>query len=255
MPWNPSEYLRFASERLRPAIDLLARVPLERAAHVADLGAGAGNVTRLLAERFPDADLVGVDNSREMLARARAALPSARFVEADIASWEPSSKLDLLFSNAALHWLPDHPSLFPRLCSWLAPGGCLALQMPGSFRLASHLAAYEAAQSGPWRELLPPLARRAGVLELDDYYRILRPHVTTLDLWETTYVHVLEGDDPVTDFFRSTLLLPYLEALPEEHRAGFLQAYSERVRAAHPKAPDGRTLLPVRRLFLVAAHQ
>jgi trans-aconitate 2-methyltransferase len=227
-------------------------VPLGPAARVADLGSGAGNVTRLVAERFPSADLVGVDNSSEMLERARCALPSARFVDADIARWEPEAKLDLVFSNAALHWLPDHPSLLPRLCAWLAPGGCLAVQMPGSFRLPSHTAAYEAARSGPWSELLPPGAGRAGVLELEDYYRILRPHVAALDLWETTYVHVLEGDDPVSDFFRSTLLLPYLEALPEDHRAGFLQAYSARVRASHPKAPDGRTLLPVRRLFFVA---
>lgn len=252
MPWNPADYLAFASERLRPALDLLGRVPLETAHRVVDLGSGAGNVTRLLAERFPGASLVGVDNSPEMLARARSTLPTASFVEADIASFEPTQKLDLVFSNAALHWLPNHGKLFPRLCSWLAPGGCLAVQMPASFRLPSHLAAHEAAAEEPWRQWLPPATGRAGVHELDDYYAWLAPRARRVDLWETTYLHVLEGEDPVTDWFRSTLLVPYLEALPEEQRPGFVAAYSRRVRAAYPRREDGRTLMPMRRIFVVA---
>lgn len=252
MPWNPSAYLAFASERLRPALDLLARVPLERAARVADLGCGAGNVTRLLVERFPSAELTGVDSSPEMLARAKSALPGVRFVEADIASWQPDAPLDLIFSNAALHWLPEHARLFPRLCAWLAPGGCLAVQMPGSFQMPSHTAAREAALDGPWRGCLKPGEEHAGVCELRDYHAWLRPLVRSLDLWETTYLHVLEGDDPVTEWFSSTLLVPYLEALSEEHRAGFLAAYRRRVKAAYPRQGDGRTLMPMRRLFIVA---
>lgn len=252
MPWNPADYLAFASERLRPALDLLAQVGLETAARVVDLGAGAGNVTRLLVERFPDAELSGVDNSPQMLERARGALPGVAFVEADVASWAPSEKLDLIFSNAALHWLPNHAELFPRLCSFLAPGGCLAVQMPASFELPSHTAAQEAAQDGPWSAFLGSAAERAGVHELGEYYAWLSPLVRRLNLWETTYVHVLEGDDPVAKWFQSTLLVPYLEALPEEHRAGFFAAYRRRVAAAYPKSPDGRTLMPMRRIFIVA---
>lgn len=251
MPWDPSAYLAFASERLRPALDLLAQVPLERAARVADLGAGAGNVTRLLVERFPSAELTGVDNSPEMLARARSTLPGVRFVEADIASWQPDQPLDLVFSNAALHWLPEHAQLFPRLCAWLSPGGCLAVQMPASFQLPSHTALHEAALDGPWSAFLK-FGTQAGVHEVHDYYAWLSPLVRRVDLWETTYLHVLEGDDPVTEWFGSTLLVPYLEALPEEHQAGFLEAYRRRVQAAYPKRKDGRTLMPMRRLFIVA---
>jgi len=252
MPWNPTDYLAFERERLRPAVDLLAQVPLERAQRVVDLGCGAGNVTRLLVERYPEAKLTGVDNSPEMLARARGALPSVSFVEADIARFEPEAPLDLVFSNAALHWLDEHATLFPRICSWLAPGGVLAVQMPASFALPSHTAAERAAAEGPWRAYLGPGVGRARVHELRDYYAWLAPHARRVDLWETTYVHVLEGDDPVARWFASTLLVPYLEALPPEHHEGFTNAYRRRVRDAYPRGPDGRTLMEMRRVFIVA---
>ena len=252
MPWDPAQYLAFASERLRPAVDLIARIPLEAPRAIVDLGSGAGNVTKLLTERWPSASITCVDNSPEMLARAAHALPGASFVEADIASWEPTAKVDLLFSNAALHWLADHRALFPRLASWVTPGGCLAIQMPASFDFPSHTAAREAAEVGPWRTLLPPGVQRSGVDRPEDYVDWLGPCARRLDLWETTYFHVLEGTDPVAEWFKGTLLVPYLEALPQEHREPFLEAYRRRVRAAYPPRADGRTVMPMRRIFVVA---
>ena len=252
MTWNPSDYLGFAGERLRPAVDLLARVALGAPTRVADLGAGAGNVTRLLTDRYPAAQLTAVDSSPEMLARARITVPGARFIETDIATWQPDVKFDLIFSNAALHWLSDHAQLFPRLCSWLAPGGCLAVQMPASFALASHTAAHAAALDGPWSEFVKPGQERAGVHDLREYHAWLEPLSRRVDLWETTYFHVLEGEDPVTEWFKSTLLLPYLEALPEQHQEGFLNAYRQRVAAAYPKSAQGTTIMPMRRIFMVA---
>lgn len=251
MPWDPSLYLAFASERLRPAVDLISRIRLERARSVVDLGCGAGNVTRLLAERWPEAELTGVDSSPEMLARAAAIVPDARLVNADIAAWSPPASFDVVFSNAALHWLPDHRALFPRLAGWVSPGGYLAVQMPASFALPSHTAAYEAAEEGPWSERLRAVAR-AGVRELEDYFAYLSPRARAVDLWETTYLHVLEGDDPVTEWFKSTLLMPLLDALPEPEREPFLDAYRRRVRAAYPRQPSGQTLMRLRRLFVVA---
>ena len=130
MAWDPAQYLKFSNHRLRPALDLRAQIPLAAPERIVDLGCGAGNVTRFLAERWPQAQISGVDNSAEMLAKARSSMPQAEWVESSIASWEPKAPVDLIYSNAALHWLPDHPALFARLLGFLKPGGRLAVQMP-----------------------------------------------------------------------------------------------------------------------------
>lgn len=255
MPWNPRQYLGFAGERLRPAVDLLARVDLDRPSSLLDLGCGAGNVTRLLAERWPDAALAGVDRSTEMLAAARSTLPGARWVEADLRTWKPPEPVDLVFSNAALHWVDGHGDLFPRLAGWLRPGGVLAVQMPASFDHASHRAARDLARTNPWRERFRHLPETGAVHPLADYHAWLSPWMAALDLWETTYLHVLEGEDPVTEWFKGSLLVPYLEALAPEHREAFVDAYRGRVRVAYPKQADGRTLLAFHRVFMVGRVQ
>lgn len=248
--WNPSNYLVFAAERSRPAVDLLARVRAPAPTRIVDLGSGAGNVTRLLCERWPEAEVVGVDHSPEMLETARKALPRARFLEAEIQSWQPATRFDVVFSNAALHWVADHAALFPRLVRLLAPGGWLAVQMPASFDHLSHLAADEALVAGAFEPRRP--IHRAAVHPPEDYFGWLAPFVEHLDLWDTTYLHVLEGDDPVTAWFESTLLGPYLAALSPADGVRFLDLYRERVMRAYPRRPDGRTLMPLTRRFLVA---
>ena len=146
--WNPGQYLKFAGHRLRPAVDLLARIDIESPGAVFDLGCGPGNVTALLAERWPEADITGVDGSADMLARVGADHPGISWIEADIGAWEPAQAADVLYSNAALHWLDDHGALFPRLMGHLNPGGVLAVQMPGNHAQPSHTSIREAA--GPW---------------------------------------------------------------------------------------------------------
>ncbi len=252
MPWDPRQYLDFERERLRPAIDLMARVPLARPGTILDLGCGAGNVTRMLADRWPEAAVTGVDSSAEMLARARSAMPAAAWVEADLRSWKPPASADLVFSNAALHWLEDHASLFPRIAGWVKPGGCLAVQMPASFDHPSHQAVQEIRRSDPWRDRFQGLRVAAGVHSLAEYHGWLAPLAKDVDLWETTYLHLLEGEDPVLEWFKGSLLVPYLDALPGEHHGALLEAYRQRVSAAYPKDSRGRTPMPFRRLFLVA---
>lgn len=251
MPWDPSQYLSFGAERLRPAIDLLARIPLDAPAEVLDLGCGAGNVSSLLAARWPAARIRGIDNSREMLGRARAEWPGLEWIEADLRDWAPAAPVDLVFSNAALHWLEDHATLFPQLAAWVRPGGALAVQMPASHREPHHQAAFALAEEPPWRDLLGDRVRFPPVHGLAAYQGWLAPSFRQLDLWETTYLHRLEGEDPVTGWFKGSLLVPFLEALPAARQAGFLAAYGERVRKAYPKDPEGRTLMPMRRVFLV----
>jgi trans-aconitate 2-methyltransferase len=252
MTWNPDRYLAFADHRTRPAIDLLARVPPRDAERVVDLGCGPGNSTRLLAERWPAAMVVGVDSSNDMLASARRSGIAATWLEADIATWAPDRAPDLIYSNAALHWLGDHETLLPRLLACVAPGGVLAVQMPRNFEAPSHALLRATAESGRWADRLAGALDWRPVAAPEWYYDLLAPHAGTLDIWETVYLHVLDGDDPVLRWTRGTALRPLLQALDGADRAAFEAAYAARLRTAYPRRVDGRTLLPFRRLFIVA---
>ncbi len=252
MPWDPAQYLKYVDHRLRPAVDLLNRIDVADPAEVYDLGAGAGNVTRLLQERWPNAHVTGVDASREMLAKAAAVAPSITWQHADFATWQPPHPASVIYSNAALHWIGDHERLLPALFSALAPGGVLAVQMPRNFSAPSHTAIADAARSGPWRTTLEPLLRPDPVAGPAFYFDLLAPLAATLDIWETEYLHVLEGEDPVKEWTKGTWLLPLLDALEEPQRSEFEAHYARLVAKAYPRRPDGRTLLPFRRLFIIA---
>ena len=252
MSWNPQLYLSFAGPRFRPAVDLLAQVELDRPATVLDLGCGTGSAARLMKQRWPGARVIGVDGSREMLEKARAESVDVEWIEADLESWQPQEPADLIYSNAALHWLGNHDALFPRLLESLAPGGQLAVQMPRNYHAPGLRLINETALDGPWRDSLVSIIRPVPVAEPAVYYRLIAPRVARLNLWESEYQQVLEGDNPVADWTKSTWLSPLLAALEEPLRGTFEAEYRRRVAAAYPKEPDGRTLFPFRRLFFVA---
>jgi trans-aconitate 2-methyltransferase len=250
--WDPAQYLRFSDERLRPALDLLARVPVEAPAHVVDLGCGAGNVTAILKARFPAADVVGVDGSPAMLGKAREAAPDCRFVQGDFAGWETDAPPDLLFSNAALHWTGEHETLFPLLLSRVAPGGWLAVQMPAMHDAPLRRLQPEIAAAGPWAPALRGMVSARAILEPGEYWDILKPHAASLEIWETIYLHVLRGEDAVGEWAAGSSLRPFLDPLDAEMRAGFRRAYAAAMAIHYPPRADGTTLLPFRRLFLLA---
>ena len=252
MAWDPAQYLKFAGPRLRPALDLLQRIDLESPSTIYDLGAGAGNVTRLIAARWPEARIVGVDGSAEMLAKAAAENPRIEWRQADLGRWRPDRPADLIYSNAALHWLDDHDRLFPGVFAGLAAKGVLAVQIPRNFGAPSHTSITDTALRGPWRSRLEPLLRPSPVAEPAFYYDLLAPLAASLDLWETEYLQVLEGENPVKEWTKGTWLSPLLTALEEPERSRFEAAYAERVAAAYPPRSDGRTLFPFRRMFLIA---
>ena len=252
--WDPGLYLQFGDQRLRPAVDLLSRVPLESPETVYDLGCGAGAATRLLKQRWPQARVTGLDGSAAMLERARAVETQIQWRQANLETWEPDAPADLLFSNAVFHWLDGHETRFPRLLSFLKPGGALAIQMPSNFGAPSHTSITAAIRSGPWRAQLEPHLREFPVAGASDYYGILRPHAASLDVWETVYLHVLYGDNPVAEWTRGTALRPYLDRLDEAQSQSFLEKYGELVRAAYPQRSDGATLLPFKRVFLLAVR-
>ncbi len=252
MAWDPAQYLSFGNERLQPALDLLSRIPLDTPSSVVDLGCGAGNVTRALRTRWRDAKITGVDGSREMLERARSENPDITWVEADMNDWRPDGALDLIYSNAALHWLDNHDALFPRLMDMIAPGGFLAVQMPRNWNAPSHTSITETVQGGPWRETLEPLLRPAPSHAPDYYYDLLAPITQSLAIWETEYCQILDGENPVAEFVKGTQLKRFLDALEEPAQSAFEGEYATRILAAYPKRNDGKTLFPFRRLFLLA---
>jgi trans-aconitate 2-methyltransferase len=252
MAWNPQQYLTFEDHRLRPAVDLLGGIPLEVPKTVVDLGCGTGNVTRIIQERWPSAKVVGLDSSTEMLKNAREADSKIQWQQKAIADWQPKQKVDVIYSNASLHWLGGHETLFPRLMSYLKLGGYLAVQMPGNFSAPTHTLVYEAARSGPWKERLEPLIKPPPVMDPTDYYRILVPYSEQLDIWETTYIQALEGENPVAEWTKGTWLKPFLDALEEPEKAQFEAQYRRRILQAYPPGLNGKTLLPFRRIFVVA---
>lgn len=250
--WDDGQYLKFGEERTRAARELLARVPLERPRFVIDLGSGPGNSTELLCARFPAARVLGVDNSKEMLARARRELPELEFVEADLARYEPPAGVELLFANAVLQWLPDHPTLLAAWFARLAPGGALALQVPNNFEEPSHRLMREL--PGPWSERTARVRNRARILSPAAYYDLLAPRARSVDLWATTYEHVLPDASAIVEWVKGTGLRPFLEVLNEDERAAYLSAYTEAIDRAYPARSDGKRLFSFPRLFLVAVR-
>jgi trans-aconitate 2-methyltransferase len=251
MSWDPKTYLAFAGERTRPAAELLARIPDAEPGHVADLGCGPGNSTALLAARWPRASIEGVDPSESMLEEARGSAVRARWTKADIASWKPNSLCDVIFSNATFQWLDDHEALLPRLMGYVAHGGIFAFQVPRNFDEPSHALMREVASEGPWSSKLSAV-RRVSVFSPQAYYGLLAARAAAVDIWETIYLHALEGDDAVYRWVSGTGLRPFADALAGQEREDFLGEYRARLRVAYPRRADGTTLFPFRRLFVVA---
>ncbi len=252
MAWDPLQYLAYADQRTRPARELTARIALDSPDLIADLGCGPGNSTQTLRERWPDADILGVDNSPQMLERAQREGPRARWLEADLKTWRPAHPVNLIYSNATLQWLDGHEELFPGLMSCVSDGGALAVQMPRNFDAPSHVLLREVARHGPWAATLAPLLRAEPVAEPDTYYDLLAPMSGSLDIWETEYLQIMEGENPVLDWIRGTALVPLLAALDAPARAAYQSELAARLRAAYPRRADGKTLFAFRRIFMIA---
>jgi trans-aconitate 2-methyltransferase len=252
--WDPALYLKFTDHRLRPALDLMARVPLSDAGTIYDLGCGPGNVTRLLAERWPAAQVTGVDASPEMLAKAKA-IPGIAWQQADLAAWRAAAPADLVYTNAALHWLDHHATLFPHLLAQVRPGGVLAVQMPRQHLNPTHRILFALAREKRWGGTPEAGIREFPVADPGQYYAWLGAACDMLDLWEVEYLHVLEGENAVLQWVMGSVARPVLDKLAAEHHAEFLKQYGARLNEAYPPRPDGKTLLPFRRLFLVAQRR
>ena len=255
--WDPVRYLRFAGERARPFAELVARVAADSPTTVVDLGCGEGALTASLAQRWPGARVTGIDSSATMLAAAAAhAVPGrVEFALGDVQDWQPAGPVDVLVTNAVLHWVPGPAGQELVVAGQLAPGGELALQVPGNFRAPTHTLLADLCRSPRWAAQLADAAPRPdAVLEPAGYYDVLTTAGLTADVWETTYLHVLSGPDPVLDWVRSTQLRPLLALLGDDDGAEFTAAYGAALREAYPPRPDGTTQLPFRRIFAVGSR-
>jgi trans-aconitate 2-methyltransferase len=254
MEWDPAKYVQFGDHRDRPFIDLTGRVHADRPGRVVDLGCGPGNLTATLAERWPDAEVVGLDASADMLAKAAdqaARYPSLHFEQADITHWTPPAGTDVVVSNAALQWVPGHQELMGSWLAALRPGAWFALQVPGNFNAPSHAMMRELAASKRWAPELGGVLRGGeSVGDPADYLDILLDAGCAADAWETTYQHVLPGPDAVLEWVRGTALRPVLNALSPEDGAQFEAEYAASLREAYPEGRHG-TIYPFRRIFAV----
>jgi trans-aconitate 2-methyltransferase len=246
--WNADQYLKFEEERTQPCRDLAARLPSHGVRSVVDLGSGPGNSTRILAERWPNARITGVDNSASMIDVARWEQPQHRWVVSDITRWssEEHEQFDIVFSNAALQWVPDHAEVYPSLFARVAPGGAFAVQIPSDVHSLPHRM---------MREIAPPdlKVREWHAHPAGFYYDLLAPLSARVDMWETEYYHVMPNAEAIVEWYKGTGLRPFLESLTtDSDRAQFLAEYLKRIRTAYPPHVDGKVLFPFRRLLVIA---
>lgn len=255
--WDPALYLEFADDRARPADDLMARLNLDVAGGVMDLGCGPGNLTVKLKQRWPTRPVTGLDSSSEMLTKARTS-PGAgniTWTPGDISAWSPSERFALVFANAALHWVPDHASIFPRLMHAVAAGGRLAVQMPMTGKALYHDCIRRVLALPHWRDRLAGVRSHDHPLKASAYYDFLAPLSSHVDIWETTYHHVLADKFAVTAWIAGAALVPYLDLLDTNEKARFLGDYTDIAATAYPPHDDGRVLFQMRRIFMIAKRR
>jgi len=253
MDWDPELYLKFANERTQPAIDLVARIGLAAPGSIIDVGCGPGNSTQLLARRWPDAQITGLDSSEKMIARAREDFPQLNWVVADATKFAAGRQWDLVFSSAALQWMGDHEALLPRLFGWVNPAGALAVQLPVNKDSPLHQSVLAVAEEVRWRSRTAACAGLLTYAAATFYYDLLAREAVRLDSWETTYYHVLSSHQGLIEWYRGTGMRPFLERLQTDaDRREFEAEVMEKCRGDYPVRQDGKVLYPFKRLFFIA---
>ncbi len=251
--WNPDLYLQFKEERTQPARDLTARIAVEKPKDIVDLGCGPGNSTQVLRDRWPGANILGVDYSYEMIEKANTSCPNGQWLRADLRDWNPEDSWNIVFSNATLQWIPDHRRLIPRVFSLVRPAGVLAVQLPANQDAPLHRALLEVARRNEWKDLTSGCEDLITYHEPGFYYDILSALSPRVFLWKTAYYHVLQNHQGLIEWYSSTGMKTYLDRLPEEkQKESFRRQVLEACRASYPVQKDGRILYPFERLFFLA---
>lgn len=253
LEWDPKLYLKFANQRARPAADLIAQIKLDHPQSIIDLGCGTGNSTEQLHRRWPQAEITGLDSSASMLAQARKDHSGWKWIHSSIENWKPEKTYDLVFSNAALHWVPDHAALFPQLLTAVARGGALAVQMPNNFHSPAHQAMRKVAANERWAMRLDGASERVHLEPISFYYKVLRKVAASLNFWETEYLQIVDGPGAVLEWLRGTAMRGYLEGFTDDgERKVFEDLCLKELEQAYPADDEGKVLFPYKRMFLIA---
>ena len=251
--WDPKQYLKFRNERTRPSIDLVSRIGIENPESIIDIGCGPGNSTRILRSKWPNSKIVGVDNSAEMISRAKKDFPGGRWILTDASRLEENRAYNIIFSNAALQWIPNHKQLMQKLMKLVKPEGVLAVQLPANNRSVLHTSLMAVAQEAKWKEYVTGCDSLLTYHEAEFYYNVLIPFSGVIDMWETTYYHVLGSHVDMIEWYKSTGMKPFLQRLPcDAYRREFEKAILEKCRKMYPIQKNGDVLYPFRRLFFIA---
>lgn len=251
--WNPDLYLKFEKERTQPARDLLFRIAKNNPARIIDIGCGPGNSTIELKKRWPNAFILGIDSSENMINRARHDYPQLEWKVYDANDdLSPLGKFDVVFSNAAIQWMPNHKELLKRFFSILNDNGVLAVQIPNLTYMPIHVAVQETAQEDIWLNYFGNMGDGLEYHELTFYYDALCSLAKDINLWETHYHHVLPGHEAIIEWYSATGMRLYLEKLTGEEKERFLQSVLAKIRERYQVQTDGKVLFPFRRLFFIA---
>lgn len=251
--WDPQQYLEFEHERTQPSIDLVARIPVEDPQTIIDIGCGPGNSTQILRKRWPHADIVGLDKSEKMIERARTDYPGQTWIIGDASKFETDRMYDIIFSNAAIHWIPDHHRLIPRLFQMVRKNGVLAVQVPANHKSPLYKIILNIARSSKWRPLTSGCEGLITYHNVEYYYDQLVSLTKEIALWETTYYHILQSHQDLVAWYKGTAMKPLLESLPtDDNREEFLQEVLTECKGPYPLQSDGRILYPFKRLFFTA---
>jgi trans-aconitate 2-methyltransferase len=255
--WNSNQYLRFKSERTRPSMDLAARIPNRTPSRIVDLGCGPGNSTQVLLDLFPGARVSGMDSSPDMVAKAKAEVPGAEFWLGDLTTYEPDKDVDLYFSNAVLQWFSseDRINIIRKIVASLPSGGSFAWQVPNNFDQPSHSLMRKIAKRINWSDKYGELPARDKIEPFNELYNAVVPHCSTVDLWQTSYQHVLDDHQAIVEWVKGTGLRPFIDPLSPEDKERYLSEYLKELKGAYTPADDGKVLLSYPRLFMVATRK
>lgn len=250
--WNPELYLKYNRERLQPTIDLVRRIEVENPESIVDIGCGPGNSTQILNQRWPNARITGIDNSPAMIQKAKADYPDQEWLLLDAGKDSINEKFDLVFSNATIQWIPNHSALIEKFASMLRDNGVMAIQMPLFFDMEIAESIAEVASDPRWSEATEDVENLFTIHHETFYYDQLSKHFSNIELWTTSYYHIMESQDAILEMIRSTGLKPYLDRIPEEDVHDFETLVLNRLMNDYPDQEDGKVLFPFKRLFFIA---
>ncbi|MDD5457043.1 MAG: methyltransferase domain-containing protein [Candidatus Margulisbacteria bacterium] len=252
--WDPEHYLKFKNERTQPSIDLVSRIDIAyEPGHIADIGCGPGNSSQVLSLRWPGAELVGVDNSPAMIAKAKKEYPANTWVLSEAMNFAPDIKFDIIFSNATIQWIPRHKKLFAKLITMLSEKGVIAIQIPKFQDMLLGRIIRQVSQKKEWKKETAGCEDLFTCHDYHFYYNLLSADMQRIDMWETDYLHVMPGHSAIVDWIKSTGLKPYLDRIPDEKRKNiFEREILKEIKKYYPVQKDGRVLFPFKRLFFIA---